>query len=111
MGVAITDPERRVAFPRGVFSGSDLKALKKLVADEKVELIVVGLPLSLSGKKTDQTRETEAFIEEVKTWGVPVETMDERLTTVQAHRTGGDDAVAAQILLKTYLDKHGKIRP
>ena len=105
MGVAITDPDQTVAFPRDVLKGGDLVALKRLIQEEKIELILVGLPVALSGEKTAQTRETEGFIEKLSTLGVPIQTMDERWTTVQADRTGGDDAVAAQILLKTYLDK------
>ena len=70
--------------------------------------MLVGLPVALSGKKTAQTRETEVFIEKLAVLGIPIETMDERWTTVQADRTGGDDAVVAQILLKTYLDKKDK---
>ena len=105
MGVAITDPDQTVAFPRDVLKGGDLASLKKLIQEEQIELILVGLPVALSGEKTAQTRETEGFIEKLSTLGVPIQTMDERWTTVQADRTGGDDAVAAQILLKTYLDK------
>ena len=105
MGVAITDPDQTVAFPRDVLKGGDLVSLKKLVQEEQIELILVGLPVALSGEKTAQTRETEGFIKKLSTLGVPIQTMDERWTTVQADRTGGDDAVAAQILLKTYLDK------
>lgn len=108
MGVAITDPDQTVAFPRDVLKGGDLVSLKKLVQEEQIELILVGLPVALSGEKTAQTRETEGFIEKLSTLGVPIQTMDERWTTVQADRTGGDDAVVAQILLKTYLDKKDK---
>lgn len=115
IGVAITDPDQTVAFPRETWKGKTniqvLETLKNLIKEEKVCEIVVGFPLALSGEKTAQTRETEVFIETLSHLGIPIHTMDERWTTIQADLTGGDDAVAAQILLKTYLDKCAKILP
>ena len=111
IGVAISDPDRTIAFPREVWEGKTLNEVKNaisvLIQEEGVNLVIIGLPLSMDGTKTAQTKETEAFISELTSLGVPIECMDERLTTAQADRTGGDDAIAAQIILKTYLDKIG----
>ena len=65
-------------------------------------LVVVGLPLTLRGEHGEQARETEAFVERLReACAVPVETYDERFTSVLA---GGDDARAAAHLLSSYLE-------
>ncbi|KKR08000.1 MAG: hypothetical protein UT55_C0015G0007 [Candidatus Peregrinibacteria bacterium GW2011_GWE2_39_6] len=109
IGIAISDPNRIIAFPRVVLKGKNcaenLAKIREFIAREKIEEIVVGWPLSMQGEVTTQTKETQQFIEVlVATFGLPVAKMDERLTTIQAKKSKGDDAVAAQILLQTYLD-------
>ena len=107
IGVAISDPEQTVAFPREVIQNNEetINYLKKLITEEGVGEIVVGWPLSLSGTETDQTRQTTAFIQLLEAnLSLPIKKMDERWTTAQADRTGGDDAVAAQIILQNHLD-------
>jgi putative holliday junction resolvase len=107
IGVAISDPEQTVAFPRDIFQNNDLLLgrLKKLITEEKIVEIVVGWPLSLEGKETGQTRKTGAFIALLEeSLDIPITKMDERWTTAQADRSGGDDAVAAQIILQNRLD-------
>jgi putative Holliday junction resolvase len=112
IGVAISDPDQTVAFPREVWEVDSIEwvinQLKNIISEENVEMVIVGHPLSLSGKETAQTRENNDFIEKITGLGVPIERMDERWSTVQAERSGGDDAVAAQILLSTYLDRKAK---
>ena len=96
------DPVERPATRRG------LERLRALVVERGVERVVVGLPLSLSGEDSEQTREARAFanrLEEVLT-DVPVECYDERLTTRLAQRTGGtvsEDSRAAAHLLEGWL--------
>ncbi len=107
IGIAISDPEKTVAFPREVIKNTPetINYLKKLIDEEKVEAIIVGWPLSLGGTETDQTRKTEAFIDLLEAdLSVPIKKMDERWTTAQADRYQGDDAMAAQIILQNYLD-------
>jgi putative Holliday junction resolvase len=71
----------------------------------------VGLPLSLSGGDSDQTRETRAFAERLgQATGLPVELYDERFTTALAQRMGGrasEDSRAAAHLLEGWLAAHG----
>ena len=83
---------------------SELRAL--LVAEEPA-LIVVGMPLTLRGERGKQALETEQFVQRLRAaQRVPVETFDERLTTVLAARTPSatsEDARAAAHLLESYL--------
>jgi putative Holliday junction resolvase len=122
IGVAISDPDRRVATPIEVVTRSgdrarDHRAIADLVAEWDAELVVVGLPLSLSGKMGPAATAAVAEAGELAAVvGVPVETSDERLTTVTADRTlmamnlRADarrrvvDKVAAAVILQTWLD-------
>jgi putative Holliday junction resolvase len=84
-----------------------LARLRDLVSELEVEQVVVGLPLSLSGGESAQTRETREFAERLAgAVAVPVELYDERLTTRLAARTGGrasEDSRAAAHLLEGWL--------
>ena len=104
-GVAVSDPTGELARPLGVVERArteeGLGRLADLVAEEEVELVVVGLPLTLKGERGEQARETEAFVEVLRAvLDVSVETYDERFTSTLA---GGDDAGAAAHLLSDYL--------
>ena len=111
-GVAISDPTGTVARPVGVVerAGTEtgLAELARLVREEEVERVVVGLPLTLRGTRGEQAVETERFAEALrKQVDVPVELYDERFTTDLAEQTPGsapEDAVAAAHLLSTYLE-------
>jgi putative Holliday junction resolvase len=96
---------------------SDLEEISRLVQGNKVEEIVVGLPLNMNGTYSAKTKEVVGFIDELsKVVSVPVKTWDERLTSMQAERIllGADasrakrrkvtDKLAAQIILQSYLD-------
>ena len=105
-GVAVSDPTGTVARPAGVVerAGTDagLDELAALVRAEAAEVVVVGMPLTLRGDHGEQARETAAFVEALRMRvDVPVETYDERFTSVLA---GGDDARAAAHLLSSYLE-------
>jgi putative Holliday junction resolvase len=99
------EPVLRPASKRG------LAALAGLVREREVERVVVGLPLSLRGQDTDQTREARAFAERLARRlgdAVPVELHDERFTTRLAQRDGHDagaseDSRAAAHLLESWL--------
>jgi putative Holliday junction resolvase len=105
-GVAVSDPTGTVARPVGVVerAGTDagLDELAELVRAEAAEVVVVGMPLTLRGDHGEQAQETAAFVEALRARiDVPVETYDERFTSVLA---GGDDARAAAHLLSSYLE-------
>jgi putative Holliday junction resolvase len=88
-----------------------MAALTGLVREHGVERVVVGLPLSLSGGDSDQTREAREFAARLAARiDVPVELEDERFTTVLAQRAGGradEDSRAAAVLLEGWLARHG----
>lgn len=86
-------------------------AIAGLVRARAVERVVVGLPVTLAGGDSDQTRETRAFAERLRGLvPVPVALYDERFTTAIAARAGGsrtsEDSRAAAILLDDYLARH-----
>jgi putative Holliday junction resolvase len=106
-GVAVSDPTGTIARPLCIVEraaeGPGLARLAELIGEEEVERVVVGLPLTLRGERGEQALATERFVEALRrTVGVPVETFDERFTTVLAGRRG-DDADAAAHLLSSYL--------
>lgn len=113
-GCALSDPTGTIVTPIEAVakpaSRRGLAALGQLVSEREVERVVVGLPLSLRGEDTDQTRETRAFAETLAQRvgeGVPVELYDERFTTriaaSMSHANAGEDSRAAAILLEGWL--------
>jgi putative Holliday junction resolvase len=77
------------------------------VRELEVERVVVGLPVSLSGRDSAQTTETRGFAARLaQELPVPIELYDERFTTRMAERTGGsaaEDSRAAAHLLEGWL--------
>jgi putative Holliday junction resolvase len=110
-GVAVSDPTGTLATPLepvlrpGTKKG--LQRLRELVDELGAERVVVGLPVSLSGSDSAQTRETRQFADRLRTEvAVPVELYDERFTTSLAQQTGGAaslDSRAAAVLLDEWL--------
>ena len=113
-GVAISDPTGTLATPLDPVMQPDtrkgLQRLRALVNETGAEIVVVGLPLSLSGADSDQTRAVRAFAERLQTaLTIPVELYDERFTTRIAARGGGrasEDSRAAAVLLEDWLAAH-----
>jgi putative Holliday junction resolvase len=91
IGLAISDPEGRVAVPLETLErrdeDADLRALAELVERESVQAVVVGLPLSLDGSVGPQAERTQEFARRVaEAVSCPLEMWDERLSTVAAER-------------------------
>jgi putative transcription antitermination factor YqgF len=116
-GCALSDPTGTLATPIEVVERPSTKKgmgrLLGLVRQHAVGRVVVGLPLGLSGRDTDQTREARAFaatLAERLGDRVPVELYDERFTTRVAQRSGGraadEDSRAAAVLLEDWLAAH-----
>ncbi len=136
MGLAIADSNARMARPLGTFErvnrNEDMRRLRELAREHGVKQILVGLPLRLDGTRGEMANEAERFAQRVrKQIGVPVEMVDERLTSWEAERlleeTQGRfmheeksagarnrkktpskvtvDSVAAAVILKEYLER------
>jgi putative Holliday junction resolvase len=109
-GVAVSDPTGTLARPLTAVERAATDAgfakLLDVIAAEAPEVVVVGMPLTLRGEHGEQARETDAFVERLRAAvDLPVETYDERFTSVLA---GGDDARAAAHLLSSYLSWRGE---
>ncbi|MDQ4005989.1 MAG: Holliday junction resolvase RuvX [Actinomycetota bacterium] len=124
IGVALSDPERRLSLPAGTIKVAggveDLKAVARLVADTGAVEVVVGHPLALSGERGAAARQAEEFAGGLRAMlHLPVHLQDERLTTVEADRTlraagvGGRDRrraidqTAATLILEAFLSSAG----
>ncbi len=96
-----------------------LKRLDEILEQYEVDTIVVGKPINMNGTSSERTEVTEKFIHKLKCKynKLKIETIDERLTTVAAHKTmnfldvGKNkkrnivDTISAVYILETYLNK------
>jgi len=136
-GVAVSDPTRIIAQALPTIhhasEGELLEALKRLIAEREVDEIVIGLPLSQSGKPSRRSEQVRSFVGQLKkATGLPVTAFDERFSTARAidvleetrggrelapgrrAATGKDkkrreevDRIAATIILEDYLAARG----
>jgi putative Holliday junction resolvase len=121
IGVAISDPDRRLAVPVGTIHvgqpPGELLAVAALVRERGATLIVVGLPLSLRGERGESAAHAQSFADALRSVvDLPIVLHDERLSTVEAERalaaagTRGRerrrvvDAAAAAVILQSWLD-------
>ena len=110
-GCALSDPTGLLATPLDAILAPATRRgfgrVRALVTDSGAERVVIGLPLSLSGGDSAQTRETRAFAARLAAAiAVPVELYDERFTTRMAQRSPGrasEDSRAAAHLLDGWL--------
>lgn len=128
IGVALSDPDGRLAYSRGTIKrgklARDLDEIARIVEEEGVERVVVGLPRSLSGALGPQAERVQRFGRALeRRLSVPIVYWDERLTTVAAQRGLREagvpsrrarevvDAVAATLILQGYLDYLRNVGP
>lgn len=121
LGVAITDPDQRLASPLENYTrrgaAADAKWLAELAAAERIVGFVIGLPIHTSGNESQKSAEARKFGQWVgEVTGLPVVFFDERYTTAHAEALLLDaeltkkrrkerlDKLAAQILLTAYLE-------
>ena len=124
VGIAITDPLGYTAqgLETVAYGGNDkmlLKRLDEIMTEYEIDTIVVGMPYNMDGTKTARAEVTEKFIHKLKCKynKIKIETMDERLTTVAAHKTmnfldvnkhkkrGIVDTISAVYILEMYMNK------
>src|SRR5947209_7571787 len=120
IGVAASDPMKMIATPLEFIPAEPfakfLARLKELIVEKEVELILVGMPRNMDGSYGPAALKVQEFVAVLKdSLTVPIKTLDERLTSVQAHRflteaavtgrqrKGNVDKSAAAILLQGYL--------
>ncbi len=124
VGVAVSDPAGRVATPLKVLPAplsADVSVLKRLLEDYEVDVVVVGLPLSMSGTEGPQAASVRREIVKLaRVLPLDWRFHDERLSSVAAERIMADagadsrmrrgsvDMVAASIMLQSYLDLHAR---
>jgi putative pre-16S rRNA nuclease len=92
LGLALSDELRMTSHPHATWNRvnrrRDLARLRELVRQQGVRRIVVGLPLHLDGKPSEMSEEAKSFAARVeKALGLPVEMMDERLSSWEARQT------------------------
>lgn len=125
IGLAISDPTGTIARPLPTLTRRrgkrpPVEAVARLIREEGVDEVVIGLPLTPEGVESDWTRETRAYGENVgERAGVPVNFVDERFTSARAERAVRElglkkkdredkarvDAAAAVLILQAFLDR------
>lgn len=121
IGVAISDPLKMIASPLENIDAEPFAAflsrLKELIREKEVELILIGMPRNMDGSYGESAAKVREFVTVLKeAIQVPIQTVDERLTSAQANRIlkeggvrGSDrkgkvDPMAAALMLRSYLD-------
>ena len=124
VGLAITDPLGFTAqgLETVTHNGNDkflLRRLDEIMSEYEIDTIVLGMPFNMDGTKSDRAEVTEKFLHKLKCKynKIKIETIDERLTTVAAHKTMNFldvnkykkrsivDTISAVYILETYMNK------
>ena len=121
IGLALSDPLKIIASPYKTIANKDndysVDAILEVIIDEDVELTIVGLPLSMSGEDTDQTKKVKLFSDKLYSKNINIKFIDERWSSKAAKRSMKDqgiktghnkslvDQTAAAIFLQQYLDQ------
>lgn len=116
IGIAMADVQARIAAPFGTLArinrNEDMRRLREMARQEKVQQIIVGLPLRLDGAQGDMAEEVTRFAERVrKQVGVPVELVDERLTSWEAERILEEELGRKLVHQETHLGRKRTSRP
>ena len=121
IGVALSDPMHIIASPHSIIdrkiTPDYMDEIQKLISEQEVEALVIGLPLTLRNNVSQQTQKVQLIIKELNTeLTLPIHTVDERLSSVSAknalklkgvktgHNKGEIDKTAAAIFLQEFLD-------
>jgi len=116
IGIAKGGDDTKMALPFCIIENKSndfvLSEILKIIKNEDIGLLIIGLPLGLGGKNTNQTNIITSFVSLLeKETDIPILTMDERFTSRGANNLFGDnkkrkiDDVAAMIMLQNFLDK------
>lgn len=128
IGIAISDPDERVASPVCVLPSDEVRAkaksFQRILEDWEPELLLCGLPETLAGEEGPQARRIREFAGEIShSTGLPIEFADERLSSAEAKRSlresglsekamrGKIDMIAASLFLQAWLDARAASDP
>ena len=120
IGLAISDTNKIIASPFKTIKNKGFNKTKEkifdIIQENEIEIIVLGLPISMSGTDTNQTKIVRKFQDFIQDLDVPIQMQDERLSSLSAEKsliqqkikTGHNkhliDSTAAAIFLQHYLD-------
>ena len=120
IGLAISDTNKIIASPFKTIKNIGFDKTKEkifdIIQENDIEIIVIGLPISMSGADTNQTKRVRKFQDLIQDLDVPIQMQDERLSSLSAKKsliqqkikTGHNkhliDSTAAAIFLQHYLD-------
>ena len=121
VGIAISDPDERVASPVVVLPAAEVRScarsFQRVIDDWEPDLMLCGLPMTLSGEEGPQAQRVREFAADIaQSTGLPIEFADERLSSAQAKRSlrekglsekamrGKVDMIAASLFLQAWLD-------
>jgi putative Holliday junction resolvase len=122
VGLAMSDPLGITSQPLPFLPNDKnmFAQLKKLVEENQVSEIVVGLPITMRGSASEMTAEVEKFVDQLETHiSIPIYLQDERLSTMESEkllisadvsrkkRKEVRDSMAASIILQDYLERKG----
>ncbi|HJB54899.1 Holliday junction resolvase RuvX [Olsenella sp. An188] len=121
VGVAVSDPEGRVASPVCVLPAAEVlahaRSFRRVLEDWEPEVLLAGLPMTLAGEEGPQAQRIKDAAHRIAaSCGLPLEFADERLSSAEAKRIlreqgltergmrGRVDMVAASLFLQSWLD-------
>ena len=122
VGIAISDPGQTIAHPHSIINITSPKnaarQIVELIKTLEIDIIIIGLPLLLSGKEGEAAESARLLGKEIgKRTKIKIEYIDERFSSSSAEKTMHDngvsekkmrgkvDKIAAALILQTYLDK------
>ena len=139
IGLAFGDTDLRIALPAGVIertaTDADVEEVLREARSRDAGVLVVGMPYTLRGTRGPQAESVEAFVAALRAavlraaMGLDVVTVDERFSTAEAQRAmaearapagrgkarrpakGADDAAAAAVIVRRWLDEGGALDP
>ena len=118
IGVAFTDPEQIMVLPGGFLKTNNeeekIDYIVSLCQEKKITKVIIGIPLTESGRETEQAKLSHKFLEGLKEKiDLPIKLFDETLSTFAAQEKGmecgvkfpkgEEDCIAAMIILENYL--------
>ena len=132
VGIAVSDESLTISFPRDYLPNDSklIQTLTELIKDEGIGKIVIGMPVTMSGERSEQTEITTLFSSKLKRYleqneiSAEIDFIDERLTSRMAgaeiirtvprrskrREKGLIDEMSAQIILQNYLDREKNLR-